>query len=275
MAEIDIQAQNVRTGLFKLQEGAEGVEKLKIELADQQVVLEKATKDTEALLADLTVKSEAAKVKNDKVAVIKSDCESEAARIAEEKKDAEEQLEAAMPFVVAAEKAIDSIQAKHVKEVAKMSAVAPIIQLVMDVVAILFMEPLNDIVEESMVLKRNTPEINFFKTSFYPHGSEMMTRATFLDRLREFGATGKDMINEETIELMEPYLELENFIPAIAKNASTAAEGLCIFARAMKSYHVASKIVKPKIEALQASRRIPSLKGLRCFPGPTSSIMPQ
>ena len=36
----------------------------------------------------------------------------------------------------------------------------------------------------------------------------------------------------------------------MAKSASSAAEGLCIFAAAMKDYFYASRIVKPKLEAL-------------------------
>jgi dynein heavy chain, axonemal len=36
----------------------------------------------------------------------------------------------------------------------------------------------------------------------------------------------------------------------VAKNASAAAEGLCTWVQAMKYYHEASKIVKPKLEAL-------------------------
>lgn len=36
----------------------------------------------------------------------------------------------------------------------------------------------------------------------------------------------------------------------VAKNASAAAEGLCTWVQAMKAYHEASKIVKPKLEAL-------------------------
>lgn len=35
----------------------------------------------------------------------------------------------------------------------------------------------------------------------------------------------KDNINDETCELLLPYLELEHFNPAVAKKASNAAEG--------------------------------------------------
>eukprot|EP01084_Bolivina_argentea_P100015 179679_1 len=45
-------------------------------------------------------------------------------------------------------------------------------------------------------------------------------------------------------------MELENFQPSVAKNASAAAEGLCTWVQAMTYYHEASKIVKPKLEAL-------------------------
>lgn len=56
---------------------------------------------------------------------------------------------------------------------------------------------------------------------------------------------------------MEPYLTLktlkgeELFIGAVAKKASNALEGLCIWAGAMSDYHKASKIVKPKLRLLE------------------------
>jgi hypothetical protein len=47
----------------------------------------------------------------------------------------------------------------------------------------------------------------------------------------------------------------------IYRNASKAAEGLCTWCRAMSDYHGASKIVKPKLEALrlaEAKLQVPS-----------------
>ena len=54
-----------------------------------------------------------------------------------------------------------------------------------------------------------------------------MNKADFLNQVIDFGNNGKDLINEETIELMTCYIDLENFTSAVAKNASKAAEGLC------------------------------------------------
>ncbi len=77
-----------------------------------------------------------------------------------------------------------------------------------------------------------------------------MSDPNFLKNVVTFGRLGKDKMNEETIEFLLPYMELENFQPSVAKNASAAAEGLCIWVPTMTHYHEASKIVKPKLEAL-------------------------
>eukprot|EP01035_Chromulina_nebulosa_P028231 gene28231-37242_t len=61
----------------------------------------------------------------------------------------------------------------------------------------------------------------------------------------------KDFINDETVELMTPYLALDGFSPLAARNASRAAEGLCTWCKAMVDYNDASKMVKPKLEALR------------------------
>jgi len=52
----------------------------------------------------------------------------------------------------------------------------------------------------------------------------------------DFSKNSKDNINEETIELMEVYLELQlpdgggdAFTPKMAKEASNALEGMCIW----------------------------------------------
>lgn len=61
--------------------------------------------------------------------------------------------------------------------------------------------------------------------------------------LLDFSTFDKDNINEETIELLEPYLSLhfpngeEMFTGQVAKKSSAALEGMCIWAGAMSDYH--------------------------------------
>ena len=74
---------------------------------------------------------------------------------------------------------------------------------------------------------------------------------THVQSLLHFTRHERDTINEETIELLQPYLELDGFNAAAARNASKAAEGLCVWTTAMAAYHAASKATRPKLDALQ------------------------
>lgn len=59
--------------------------------------------------------------------------------------------------------------------------------------------------------------------------------------------------------MLEPYLTLKApngddlFTPEVAKITSKALEGLSIWAAAMSDYHKQSKIVKPKMKALEVA----------------------
>ncbi|RLN87140.1 hypothetical protein BBJ28_00011147, partial [Nothophytophthora sp. Chile5] len=246
--EIKVKEQRVNLGLKKLIQGAEDVRAMSIVLADEQVKLEKATEETNTMLQSLQVSSAEAHKEGDQVAQIKAKCEEDAARISAEKELCEHDLAKAKPFVEEAETAIDSIKPAHIGEIKKLAKPADIIRLVFDGVLILFKLPL--IPAKQVKLNVAKQEIDFIETSFSPYAQSMMSDSNFLKNVQSFGAVGKDMINEETIELLTPYMELEGFQPSVAKNASLAAEGLCTWVRAMKFYHEASKVVKPKLEAL-------------------------
>lgn len=75
--------------------------------------------------------------------------------------------------------------------------------------------------------------------------------------LFDFSNNDKNSINEETIELLEPYLLLntpdgrEVFTGPVAKKSSSALEGMCVWAAAMSDYHKQSKIVTPKLKLLE------------------------
>lgn len=179
-------------------------------------------------------------------------CEEDAARIAAEKATCEQDLAKAEPFVKEAETAIASIKPAHIGEIKKLPNPSDIIKLVFDGVLILFQKPLQPARPAKLNVAKK--ELPFIETSFKPYAMNMLNDSRFLQILLEFGQKGKDKINEETIEFLQPYMELEHFNPAVAKNASTAAEGLCTWVRAMTSYHEASKVIKPKLEALSLAQ---------------------
>lgn len=248
LADLKVKEGRVNLGLQKLIQGAKDVEDMKKVLAEEQVKLEVATVETNKMLASLEVSSAEAKRESEKVQTIKNKCQADATRIGAERSACMADLAKAQPFVDEAETAIRSIKPADIGEVKKFANPAVIIQLVFDGILILFNGKLNPV--KSVKLNIAKTDITFLEPSFRPHGQGIMNKADFLNQVIEFGTNGKDLINEETIEFLSAYVDLEHFTAAVAKNASKAAEGLCTWVRAMKFYHEASKIVKPKLEAL-------------------------
>ena len=248
LAALKDKESRVNLGLEKLIQGAADVDAMKKILAEEQIKLEVATVETNKMLASLEISSAEAKRESDKVGVIKEKCEADATRIAGEKSACMADLAKAQPFVDEAETAIRSIKPADIGEVKKFAQPAMIIQLVFDGILLLFKLPVNPTKGATHVIAKK--DVGFIEPSFRPHGQLLLSKADFLAQVIEFGNNGKDLITEETIELLSAYTELDVFTAAVAKNASSAAEGLCKWVRAMKDYHGASKIVKPKLEAL-------------------------
>jgi dynein heavy chain, axonemal len=248
LAELKVKEGRVNLGLTKLVQGAQDVEDMKVILAQEQIKLEVATVETNKMLESLEISSAEAKKESDKVSVIKTKCQGDADRIGKEKSQCMADLAKAQPFVDEAETAIRSIKPADIGEVKRFANPATIIQLVFDGILLLFKLPMNPTRAAKLNIAKQ--DINFIEPSFRPHGVNVMNQADFLKQVVDFGTYGKDKINEETIEFLCCYIELEGFTSAVAKNASKAAEGLCTWVRAMKFYHEASKIVKPKLEAL-------------------------
>lgn len=75
-------------------------------------------------------------------------------------------------------------------------------------------------------------------------------RATLNDMyfMKNLSGFERDQINEETIELLEPYMKQQGdwFNEETGKKASVAATGILKWALAINEYHEKSKIVKPK-----------------------------
>ena len=89
-------------------------------------------------------------------------------------------------------------------------------------------------------------------------GTQVTLKKNLIQEIARFSNEDRNSINEETIELLEPFLELtfdENpdekvYTPQWAKFASGALVGMCKWSSAMSDYHKASKIVTPKLKFL-------------------------
>ena len=252
---IDKDEQNIARGLDKLAEATEDVEQMKIVLKEENAKLDAATEATNKLLKELDEKNKKADIKAEEVNAVTEACETKRSNIEVERDIANQELQAALPYLRKAEDAVKSIQQKDITEIKAIRRPKDIVKIIFDCVNILFMRPLDPVTPKIIeVAKAEHPFIN---DSFESHTAKNMT-GPLLNELLHFSSYEKDQINEETIELLEPYLNLTSadgekklFDPEIAKTTSNALWGLCTWAGAMSDYHKQSKIVKPKLHMLE------------------------
>ena len=253
--ELFKEESNIRKGLEKLKEAAEGIEILKknleIEKKEQAVAAEKMKK----LMDKLKIENVKADKKSDEVAVVKKNCEDEAAKISIEKSQAEDDLAVAMPFLEKAVQAAESIQKKDVQEMGSNSKPVDTVKMIMDTVNIITSGMMDPITIQPKKIGKF--QFEWLADSFENHCKATL-KGNLMKLIEVFSDTGKDKITDETCELLEPYLFLklpgtddEFFNPGQANKASKALGGICMWCRAMYDYHNASKIVKPKLLLLQ------------------------
>jgi hypothetical protein len=82
----------------------------------------------------------------------------------------------------------------------------------------------------------------------YELSVKMMSDSQFLSHLMNFP---KEQINDETVELLQPYFNAPDFNFESAAKASGNVAGLCNWAEAMCQYHTVAVVVEPKIAALR------------------------
>ena len=251
---IDIEEQNINNGLDKLAEATRGIDELKISLKKEDATLKIAADQTALLLAELEVENKKADIKSSEVAAVTEACLTQKHTITLEKEQADKELAAALPALEKAKSAVASIKPADIVELKGTRNATDTTRLIFDTVNILFQDSLNIVApREYNMLKQMTP---FVADSYDEHTSKKL-QGPLLKQLFEFSENDKDFINEETIELLEPYLTLKTpkgedlFTGEVAKKASAALAGLCTWAAAMSDYHKASKIVKPKLRLLQ------------------------
>ena len=251
--EITVKASRVEIGLGKLKLGGQDVEKMKIALAMEEIKLRESEIAANSMLSKLELSSREAKKEAESVSKIKESCQADAERISGEKANAEDDLAKAQPFVDEAERAVSSIKPNDLNELKKLGKPSDVIKLIFDCVSLLKMGPLVkiEITEVTLGIGVNKKTVPFIKDSYKIVQGGLLSDTRFLNMIMQFSRVEKDFINDETVELMSPYLELDGFNSLTARNASKAAEGLCTWCRAMSDYHEASKIVKPKLEALR------------------------
>ena len=249
---VEAQAQRVRIALDKLEQGERDEEAMQLELNRDEVELRQADESTVRLLSQLEESSMVTKKETDAVDTIKHKCDADAAYIKAERAAADALLATAQPFVQSAERALGNVKAADLKELSQLTKPSDIVKLVFDAIGLLRQEPMApvELTEITLGIGQDKKTYGFIADSFKMLQAGMMTDARLQQSLLLFTKLKRDLINEETLEFLAPYLYLDGFTPTVALNASKAAEALCQWVRAIVSYCEASREVKPKLQAL-------------------------
>ncbi|KER25686.1 hypothetical protein T265_14170, partial [Opisthorchis viverrini] len=232
--QVNTHISRLGSGLQKLMEAQESISKLSVELSNKEKELEVANREAEAVLVNVTQQTQAAEQVKNKVLTVKDKCLAIVEHIRKERAVAEDKLEAARPALEEAEEALNTIKPGDISTVRKLAKPPHLIQRIMDCVLLLFKRKVDPV-------KKDPERPGSIKTS-WTEALKLMAASTFLNNLLYFP---RDLINEETVDLIQPYLEQEDYNLEAAKKVCGNVAGLCSWTLAMEKFYWVNKEVIP------------------------------
>ena len=233
-------------GLSKLLDAAKSIESLKVDLSHMEKGLLLSHQKSEKVLAEISQRAAEAEKIKESIKDNKKRAETMVLEIQKEKQQAEETLMVAQPAVEEAESALNTIKQGNIAAVRKLSRPPHLIMRIMDCVLILFRKK----------LPPSNIDLSGYKC-FKPSWKEalrVLSHTNFLNELLNFP---KDTMNDETIELLEPYLNMPDYNMNIAKRVCSDVAGLLQWTRSMCSFFQVNKEVIPlKLNLAQEEARL-------------------
>ncbi len=237
--------ESLGNGLQKMKEAKIQVDEMKNDLKEKQAILSKSESEIGALIEQVDKSTREATIERQKVQKIVSRVTAKADEILKTKLEAERDLEKAKPALDSAVEALNSISSKDINSMKSLRKPPDVIKRIMDCVLILYHSPISKInwheVKDNMVIMAS-----------YEESLKLMNDLSFLQKLLTFP---KEEINDETVELLQPYFRSVDFNYSSAKKASGNVAGLCNWAEAMCKYHIVAREVEPKIIRLKESEK--------------------
>jgi len=171
-------------------------------------------------------------------------------KVEQERAVIQNKVSKAIPLQQEANKALEKIKPSDINELRGMRCMTDTGRLVFDALELVFSKPMVHTSPDTLtMLKMDTP---FYRSSFEEHSVKLL-QANTLALMIEFD---KNTINDETLELLEPYFKLKTadnrllFTPENAKKASAALAGMVTWIQGLVKYAELAKIVNPVVRSL-------------------------
>ncbi|NXH30788.1 DYH8 protein, partial [Myiagra hebetior] len=229
---INEQAERMQTGLAKLMEASESVAKLSKDLAIKEKELAVTSVKADKVLEEVKESAEAATKIKLEVQGVKDKAQRIVDAIDIEKQEAERKLEAAKPALEEAEEALKTIRPEDIATVRKLAKPPHLIMRIMDCCLLLFQKKLDQVTLD--------PDRPCCKPSWGE--SLKLMSGPFLNNLRNFA---RDTINDETVELVQPYFEMEDYTLQHGKKVCGNVAGLLSWTQAMVVFYGVNREVLP------------------------------
>ncbi|KAM4579488.1 dynein axonemal heavy chain 8-like, partial [Fundulus diaphanus] len=230
---INTLAERMNVGLDKLKEASESVAQLSKDLEVKEKEVTVASIKADEVLAKVRVSAEAAAKAMNEVNVVRDRAQTLVDGIEREKAIAEKKLEEAKPALEQATAALNTISPADIATVRKLAKPPHLIMRIMDCVLILFNKKLDSVTVDA--------ERRCIKPS-WTEAMKLLSSPGFLTSLQQFP---KDQINDETIELLQPYFDMEDYTTESATKACGNVAGLLGWTLAMAKFYEINKEVLP------------------------------
>ena len=239
------QIQKLEKGQAKLSEAERGTEIMGHELQEQQQELEGKGEELAVLLNQIRADTTTAERKKGEVEAVRRRLESEARDLAQKVSHIESELSDALPVLEQALAALDAITSGDISNLRTMRQPPMLIKRIMDAVLIIQKFPLpgqDGLYEMDTVHVKNYVEGTEMLPCWNEAKTMMADGSKFLRKLTDFNPA---LLNEESIELLEPYLNRSDFTYKAAKRSSGNIAGVCTWVRSLVNYFHVAKVVLP------------------------------
>jgi dynein heavy chain len=222
--EIGNARDRLKNGLLKLHETNELVANMQVTLQQLGPELKQKAADVETLMIKIGKDQETADGVKRVVAEEEKVVKQQAAQTEAIAREAQKDLDEALPALEAAYKALDSLEKKDVAEMKAFAKPPELVVLVMEAVCILF---------------KAKPD--------WDSSKKLLGDPQFLKRIQEFD---KESLNDAIAKKLKKYIENPSFTPEAVEKVSRAARSMCMWVLAMDIYTRVNKEVEPKRKRL-------------------------